>query len=316
MLEQSVPADWLDVPAISGFLNVGQAHVLHWRSFGRPDAMPVIALHGGPGSGSNPRYLTFFDPQVHRVVMFDQRGSGQSTASAATVRNTTQYLVDDIEKLRLHLRIDRWLVFGVSWGACLALLYSQAHPKSSTRLVLAGLSNRHDHQSKWILEERARLLPERHQAFLMALAPGDRADPVTAYYRKCLSPDRREQIEATYAVWVLEAGLKGPEPEPLPTMTLDEIDAGMVNRAKIYLHYWANKSFLPQGQILVNPTALTGLPVTLVHGAADWICPLSGAQQMAGAIDTAQLMVVPCAGHSPYGADIAQVLRESIVATR
>ena len=194
------------------------------------------------------------------------------------------------------------------------LLYGQTHPKVSSGLVLAGLSNRHAHQSKWILEERARLLPERHQAFLMALAPGDRADPVAAYYRKSLSPDRREQIEATYAVWALEAGLKGPEPGTLPTMTLDEIDANMVNRAKIYFHYWANRSLLPRGHLLVNPTALIELPVTLVHGAADWICPLSGAQQVAGAIEAAQLTVVPRAGHSPYDADIAQVLRESIVA--
>ncbi len=316
MADRQVPTAWLDVPTTSGLLNVGESHVLYWRSFGHPDAMPVIALHGGPGSGSNSRHLTFFDPQIHRVVMFDQRGSGQSTPSAATFGNTSQDLVEDIEKLRRCLHVERWLVFGVSWGACLALIYSQIHPQATTGVVLAGLSNRHDHQTRWILEERARLMPERHQAFLQALAPGERADPVTAYYRKSLSPDRRDQLEATYAVWALEAGLEGPEPKTLPTMTLDEIDANMVNRAKIYLHYWANKTFFPQGHLLVDPTALIELPVALVHGASDWICPLSGAQQVADAIEVAQLIVIPGAGHSPYSADMTQVLRESIVAIR
>lgn len=316
MSDDQVPAAWLDVPTTSGFLEVGESHVIYWRSFGQPDAMPVIALHGGPGSGSNPRLLTFFDPQMHRVVMFDQRGSGQSTPSAATLGNATQNLVEDIEKLRRHLRIERWLVFGLSWGACLALLYVQYHPQASTGLVLAGLSNRHDHQTAWILERRPELLPERHERFLMALARGDRADPVAAYYRKSLSPDRKDQLEATYAVWVLEAGLGGPEPETLPPMTLDEIDASMVQRAKVYLHYWANRTFLPQGHLLVNPQAMNALPVTLVHGASDWICPLSGAQLVADAIETAQLIVIPRAGHSPYGADIGQALRESILAIR
>ncbi|MGR9088968.1 MAG: alpha/beta fold hydrolase [Gammaproteobacteria bacterium] len=298
----------------SGFLNVGESHVVYWRAFGHLDAMPVIALHGGPASGSNPRHLMFFDPRRHRVVMFDQRGSGQSTSSAATTGNTTQKLVEDIGKLRCHLRIERWLVFGLSWGACLALLYGQHHPRDCTGLVLAGLSNRHDYQTSWILEQRARLLPERHAAFLSALAPADRADPVAAYYRKSLSPDRREQLEATHAVWVLEAGLEVPEPGALPTLALDEIEPGMINRAKVYLHYWANKTFLPEGHLLINPSALVELPVTMVHGAADWICPLSGAQQVADAIESVRLVVVPGVGHSPYGADMAAVLRESIVA--
>lgn len=316
MSDRQVPDGWLDVPASSGSLDVGDSHMLYWRSFGHPDAMPVIALHGGPGSGSNPRHLTFFEPQIHRVIMFDQRGSGRSTPSAATYRNTTHSLVEDIEKLRRYLSVKRWLVFGVSWGASLALLYSQNHPQASIGLVMAGLSNRHDHQTAWILDRRARLLPERHQVFLKALAPGDHADPIAAYYRKSLSPDRTDQLEATYAVWALEAGLAGPEPETLPTMTLDEIDASKVKRAKIYLHYWANKTFLPHGHLLVNPSALIELPVVLVHGASDWICPLSGAQIVATAIEAAQLIVVPGVGHSPYGPDMTQALRESVVAIR
>ncbi len=244
--------------------------------------------------------------------MFDQRGSGQSKAVVGTFRNTLQDLLDDIEKLRRYLGIGRWLAFGVSWGACLGVLYSQNHPRACSGLVLAGLSNRHDHQTRWILEERARLLPKRHHAVMRALDPGDRADPINAYYLKSLSPNRTDQLEATYAVWALEAGLKGPDPETLPMMTLDEIDAGMVGRAKVYLHYWANKSFLPQGHLLVNPSALTTLPVVLVHGASDWICPLSGAEQVAGAIESAKLIVVPDAGHSPYGVDFVQTLRDSI----
>ncbi len=315
MTDRLVPSAWLNVPSTDGFLDVGDSHSIYWRSFGHPDAIPVIALHGGPGSGSSPRHLTFFDPQIHRVIMFDQRGTGQSTPSATTIENTPQDLLDDIEKLRRHLSVECWLVFGVSWGGCLAFLYSQSHPQVSTGLVLAGLSNRHEHQTAWILEERARLLPERHEEFLKALAHDDHADPIAAYYRKSLSPDRKSRLEATYAVWVLEADLEGPEPQTLPMMSLDEIDASMVNRAMIYLHYWANKTFLPHGHLLINPSVLTELPVVMVHGASDWVCPLSGAQQVADSIEGSQLIVVPGAGHSPYSADMMQALRESIVAT-
>ena len=152
MTDRQVPSAWLNVPSTSGLLAVGNSHSIYWRSFGHPDAMPVIALHGGPGSGSNPRHLTFFDQQIHRVIMFDQRGTGQSTPSATTIKNTPQDLLDDIEKLRRYLSVERWLVFGVSWGGCLALLYSQNHPQVSTGLVLVGLSNRHEHQTAWILE--------------------------------------------------------------------------------------------------------------------------------------------------------------------
>lgn len=311
MPDREVPAAWKDLPASSGMLDVRESHRVSWRSFGHPDAMPVIVLHGGPGSGSNPRHLTFFDPQLHRVIMFDQRGSGRSTPPAAVSANTTQHLIGDIETLRHCLRIERWLVFGVSWGACLGLLYGQAHPEASTALVLAGLSNRHDYQTSWILEKRPRLLPERHHEFLALLAPDDRADPIMACYRKSLSPDRTHQLEAAYAVWLLEAGLKGPQPET-PTMSLDEIDEYMVNRAKIYLHYWANRTFLPNGHLLVNPDAMTAMPVTLVHGAADWICPLSGAQQVAGAIEAARLLVIPGAGHSPFDANMTQALKEVV----
>jgi proline iminopeptidase len=315
MLDQRIPAEWLNVPVSSGLLSVGESHRICWHSYGLPDAQPIIALHGGPGSGSNPQHLMFFDPQLHRVIMFDQRGSGQSTPAATTLSNTTQHLVSDIEKLRQHLRIQRWLVFGVSWGASLALLYGQYYAKASTGLVLACLSNRADYQTAWILEERARILPERHEAFLKALTSGERANPIAAYYGKSLSPERQDQLQAAYAVWVLEVGLKGAEPETLPTMTLDEIDAGMLQRAKIYLHYWANRSFLPHGHLLTVPNVLNELPVRLVHGESDWICPLSGAQQVADAIIGSKITVIPHAGHSPYGEAMMQALRESIVST-
>ena len=314
MSDQSVAADWLNVPATSGFLDVGESNAIYWRSFGHLDAMPIVALHGGPGSGMNPRHLMFFDTRIHRVIMFDQRGSGRSTPSGAVAGNTTQNLVEDIERLRRHLGIEQWLVFGLSWGACLALLYGQIHSRAIVGLVLAGLSNRHDHQTSWILEKRAALLPERHEAFLATLAPADRVDPVAAYYRKSLSADRSEQLVAAHAVWLLEAGLEGRKPVSLARMPPEEINANRINRAKLYLHYWVNKTFLPQGHLLVNPSALIDMPLTLVHGAADWICPLGGAQKVADAITAAKFIVVPREGHSPYAAAMAQVLRESVKA--
>ena len=312
VIDAGILPTWLNVPATSGSLRVGSEHSVYWRSFGDADAQPVIALHGGPGSGLNPRYLDFFDPERHRVVMFDQRGCGQSTPSGATSRNTTQDLIADIETLRCHLRINRWLVFGSSWGACLGLLYGQIHPGSCTGLVLVGLSNRHDHQTRWILEERARLLPERHEMFLAALSQQERSNPVEAYHRKSLSPHRQDQLEVAHAAWVLEAGLETAEPQPAGILTLDAISQAMVKRAKLYFHYWANRTFLPHGHLLVDPLALAEMPVSLVHGAVDWICPRSGAQRVADAIEAPELVVVSGAGHSPFSADMTQALRGTI----
>lgn len=314
MTEQCIPANWRDAPTIAGFLDAGESHEVYWRAFGHPDALPVIALHGGPGSGSNARHLMFFDPQIHRVVMFDQRGSGQSKPAGATLGNTTQNLLEDTEQLRRHLGIERWLVFGLSWGACLALLYGQIHSRSCTGLVLAGLSNRHVHQTSWILEKRAGILPIRHAAFLAALGSTEREDPIAALYKKSLSADRKEQLEATRAVWTLEAGLGGHKPVALSEIVREEVDENTINRAKLYLHYWANKTFLPHGHLLVNPSALNDMPLTLVHGSSDWICPLSGARLVADALTGANLIVVPREGHSPYGAAMARVLRETVVA--
>ena len=314
MINKQTPAEWLDVPLSSGMLGVGEAHAISWRSFGQVDAMPVLVLHGGPGSGSNARHLSFFDPRRHRVIMFDQRGSGESTPAGATTANTTADLIADIEQLRQMLGIDRWLVFGVSWGACLAVLYAQTHPVACSGVVLSGLSNRHDWQTRWILETRARLLPERHDAFLGALPPTDRADPIAAWYRLSQSSARADQLLATYAVWVLEEGLEGAEPESLPAMTLTGIDPAMMQRARIYLHYWAHKTFLTHGQLLFNPGALATMPVVMVHGEADWVCPLSGARQFADSVPSIRLVVVPKAGHSAYDSAVTAVLRDSILA--
>lgn len=309
-----LPTGWESAPTSSGMLDVGDQHSIHWCSFGHVEAAPVIVVHGGPGSGSNVHHLTFFDPHLHRVIMFDQRGTGLSVPYGSTVANTTQHLVSDIEKLRRFLSIERWLVFGVSWGACLSLLYVQSYPQSSTALVLVGLPNRHHYQNSWILERRASLLPKRHQDFMASLSPVDRLEPAAAYYRKVRSPHRRFQLEATYAVWLLEAGLTGPEPASQAPMPLNEIDIAMINRAKIYLHYWVNKTFLADGDMLLNVGALANVPTLFVHGDADWVCPLNGMEQVARQIKTAKLVTVPGAGHSPFDVDMTHAIREVIKA--
>ena len=314
MANGKLPPNWESVPTSSGMLDVGNHHSIHWHSFGHLEATPVVAVHGGPGSGANLHHLTFFDPQLHRVIMFDQRGTGLSIPCGAIFANTTQHLVSDIEKLRRFLNVERWLVFGVSWGACLSLLYAQSYPQSSSALVLVGLPNRHDYQNSWILELRASLLPKRHQDFMASLSSIDRPDPVAAYYRKIQSPDRRFQLEATYAIWLLEAGLAGPEPETQTPVPLNKIDRSMINRAKIYLHYWANKTFLPAGHLLVDPGGLASMPTIFVHGDTDWICPLNGVEQVVAQIKTAKLITVPAAGHSPFSVDMTHAIREAIMA--
>ena len=313
MAIERLSANWESAPASSGMLKVGDQHSIHWRSFGHLESQPVIVVHGGPGSGANLHHLTFFDPHLHRVIMFDQRGTGLSVPCGATFANTTQHLVSDIEKLRRFLNIERWLVFGVSWGACLSLLYAQSYPQFCTALVLVGLPNRHDYQNSWILEQRASLLPKRHQDFMASLSAVERTDPVAAYYRKIQSPQRRFQLEATYAIWLLEAGLAGPEPATHASMPPHEIDIGMINRAKIYLHYWVNETFLTDGHLLVNVDALANVPTIFVHGETDWICPIEGVGQIASEMITAKLITLPASGHSPFSVEMTHSIREVIM---
>lgn len=307
-----IPSAWRGAPQESGNLAVSGGHTVWWASFGSPEAVPVVVLHGGPGSGSNLATLDFFDPATHRVVFVDQRGCGQSQPPGGVSENETMLLIADTEAVRRHLGIAQWIVFGGSWGGCLGLVYGQMHPAACLRLVLRGLSHRHCLQTDWVLTERPRTMPERLDAFVAHLDREERTDPIAANYRRILSGSPPDQEAAARAVISLEYGLAGPEPEPLPDVADLAVDAAALARAKIFLHYWAHESFLPGGCLVFDPRRLDGVPVDLFHGRSDWICPMAGSVAVADAIAHARLTIVDGAGHSPFHPAMADALRAAV----
>ncbi|MFK7852573.1 MAG: alpha/beta fold hydrolase [Granulosicoccus sp.] len=310
-----LPDRWLEQACAQGMLSVGSEHELHWRAYGDKSLAAVLFLHGGPGSGVDLSSLCFFDPELHYVIMFDQRGSGQSTPSGSLVDNTTSHLLTDIELLRKSLDINQWIVFGGSWGATLGLLYAQSFPSSCTGLVLRGISNSHLYQNRWMLEERPLMIPDRYQAFLKGLGDEQCQDPVKAHYLNIISDDVNRQLLALNAINILESGAYDAEPEPLDScedLVESDLDDDHFNRAKIYLHYWVNKKFLTEAQCLPEPSALDGLNTIFVHGESDWICPLSGAQEIVACLPKARLITVQGAGHSPFNPAMTKMLKDCL----
>lgn len=304
-MKGQVPDCWQNAPCKSGMLAVGGGHSVHWRAYGAFSSRPVLFIHGGPGSGVDLSHLVFFHPERHLVVLFDQRGTGQSTPTGCIDNNTTTCLVSDIERLRESLGIASWLVFGGSWGATLALIYAQLHPEVCQRLVLRGVSNSHEFQNRWILTIRPLQLPDPHRAFLQSLSAQERLNPVQAHMSNILSENPARQQSAVRAVSALESGLSDGTPRPcaeLPAVTgrEEDTDQEAYTRAKIYLHYWVNHKFLDEFGCLPNPLVLRNCPIVFIHGKSDWICPLAGAEKLAGVLTHAQLIDIPGAGHSPF----------------
>lgn len=310
-----LPAPWLDAPCRQGLLSVSPLHSMHWRAYGDASLQPVLFLHGGPGSGADISHLCFFDPSRHYVIVSDQRGTGQSLPKGSIEDNHTAALVQDIECLRAHLGIKQWIVFGGSWGATLGLYYAQWHATACQRLVLRGLSNSHAFQDNWMMKERPRHMPERLQAFLAPLSDDQRQDPVAAHLANICSDDPQRQWQALQAVRALETGLSDAlpvafEPEESGPDAAHEMDIDELSRARIYLHYWANRKFFDARECLPSPDALGDIPIALVHGQSDWICPLDGARAVCQVLSHAQLIEVPGAGHSPFHPVMKQHLIE------
>lgn len=303
-----IPDNWQGQPSSTGMLDTTSDHEVWWAAFGHDTGIPVLVLHGGPGSGSSLKTLVFFDPSVHRVIFFDQRGSGRSTPLGELNNNETPGLVADIEALRQLLGIEAWTVFGGSWGADLGLVYAQLHPESCVKLILRSIPDRHLNQNQWVLKGRPALLPERHEAFMSYVRQEEVVDPIGALYRASLSNQRAEVERATAAVIVLELGIAGPDPEPLVVPDETELSAQDIARARIFLHYWANQSFLPEGRLVFDSDALKDVPLLLVHGVSDWICPKEGSEAIHKAVPHSELILVEGAGHSAHSPAMQEVL--------
>lgn len=286
-------------PYHTEFLPVSDLHTLYLEESGNPNGQPVVFLHGGPGGGSQPIYRQFFHPDRWRIILFDQRGCGRSTPHAELRDNTTWDLVNDIERIREHLGIDRWAVFGGSWGSTLALAYSQTHPDRCTSLMLRGIFMLRQKEIRWFYQEGASyLFPDAWERYLAPIPPEERGDLVQAYYRRLTSEDEQTRLTAAQAwsVWEASTSKLLQDANLMESFGDPHFAAAF---ARIECHYFVHGGFLaPEEQLLQNVHRIRSIPGVIVQGRYDVVCPMVSAWELHRAWPEAELVVVPDAGHS------------------
>ena len=291
-------------PYASGMLPLDAVHEMYWETSGNPNGIPVVFLHGGPGAGASPKHRRFFDPSSYRIVVYDQRGAGRSRPLGELRDNTTPHLVADLEGLREHLGIERWLVFGGSWGSTLALAYAEAHPSRVLGLVLRGIFLCRPSEIDWFLYGMRSVFPEAWDKFAGFLPAGERGDLLEHYHRRLVDPDPDVHMPAARS-WSLYEGACStllPSQETLAHFGDDVVALGL---ARIEAHYFRNGIFLPPNALLANVDRLRGVPGVIVQGRYDMVCPIVSAHELAAAWPEAKYVVVPDAGHSAWEPGIA-----------
>ena len=297
----------------TSWLDVGHGHRIHYLQAGNPTGIPVVLLHGGPGSGSSPRQRSFFDPDVFRIVQFDQRGCGRSEPMGELAHNNTAALVGDIERLRAHLGIDRWLVCGGSWGATLALAYAAQHRDALNGVLLRSvfLAGRAD--IDWYFYGSSAIAPQAYEEFIAQIPRRWRRRIITYLYRSLLAGDidKRERLATAWMNY--EAALNGPDPAerhavPPPAGGA----AALCAKYKIQAHYLAQRCFLGHAAVLRAASALRGVPVALIHGTRDLVCLPSGAWRVHRACPGSRLAWAAGAGHDPFHASADSLLRSAL----
>lgn len=290
----------LSEPHDQGWLDVGHGHRIRYEQSGRRDGIPALYLHGGPGSGCSPRQRALFDPAHYRVVMFDQRGCGLSTPAGETRHNHTDALISDIEMLRAHLGIERWLVFGGSWGATLAALYAARHASACSGVLMRGLFLAGRADIDWFFQGAAALAPAAHARFLQSLPARWRRRVVEGLARAFASGDRRRTETATLAWRDWEHALgTWPAHSALPAPTGDEL-AALGNRYRIQSHYLQHRCFTSEAKVLDAIARLRGLPVAFIHGTRDMVCRPQNAWRAHRTLSGSALFWAHDAGHDPY----------------
>jgi proline iminopeptidase len=286
-------------PFRRGKLAVDSLHTLPWEESGNPQGIPVVFLHGGPGGGTSPRHRQFFDPAFYRIVLFDQRGAGHSTPLGELRDNTTQHLVADLETLREHLGIERWLVFGGSWGSTLALAYGEAHPERCLGFVLRGIFLGRQAELDWFMHGIGRFFPDVRRKFVEALPAAERSDLLANYYWRLTDADPAVHLPVAHAWSRYEGACSSLLPNPELVAHFDD-DAAALALARIEAHYFVNQVFLPEGALLENVARIRNLPCSIVQGRYDIVCPPVSAFDLHAAWPEAELIVVPDAGHSAW----------------
>lgn len=287
-------------PYHAGRFDVGDGQELYYEECGNPRGKPVVFLHGGPGAGCNADMRRFFNPDVYRIVLFDQRGAGGSRPHAGLEHNTTWDLVSDIEILRTALRIKRWQVFGGSWGSTLALAYAETHPDRVTELILRGIFLGRRHEIAWLFQDgTSRIFPEAWQHFVEPIPRAERADLLSAYHRRLTGddPDLRLKAAKAWSRWEGSTSQLVPTPEVVAAFGADDMALAV---ARIECHYFINGCFMKEGQLLENVGKVRRIPAVLVHGRYDALCLVQTAWELSRAWPEAKLRIVPDAGHTAF----------------
>ena len=299
-------------PYEAGWLAVGGGHAIYWESCGNPRGQPIVFLHGGPGGGCGPEHRRFFDPAQFRAILFDQRGCGRSTPSADTQNNTTQDLVEDLERLRKARGVSRWLMLGGSWGSTLALAYAEQFPERVAGLVLRGIFTARKSELDWLYRSGAScIFPEAWAEFISPVPRQERGDLVAAYRRRLIQPSRAEQLMFARSWCAWEAAVMTLRPRP--RSAVDSIDdAAVLALAKIETHYFAHGAFLDEGQLIRDAGALTDVPGVIVQGRYDCVTPPTTAVALHHAWPGSRLCIAPDAGHASSEPGIMHGLLEAL----
>jgi proline iminopeptidase len=298
-------------PYETGTLPLSDGHAMYWEQVGNPTGQPVLFLHGGPGAGAGAVHRRFFDPAIWRVVIFDQRGAGRSRPLGSLTANTTPHLVADIEALRNYLGIERFLLFGGSWGSTLALAYAQAHPTRVLGCVLRGIFLGRPSEVEWFLQGLATVFPDAHAAFAGFLPASERDDLLGNYLKRLTSPDPAVHMPAARAWSVYEGSCSTLLPSP-DTVTNFAQDRTALGLARIEAHYFAHDLFLPPGGLLAHMHRIAHIPAEIVQGRYDMICPACTAFETAAAWPSARLTVIPDAGHSALEPGVRRALVNAV----
>jgi len=276
---------------------VSDIHELYVEEVGNPQGQPVLFLHGGPGAGLSEKHRRYFDPKHYRVILVDQRGSGKSTPFAEIHENTTWDLVEDLEKVRQHLNIKKWLVFGGSWGSTLGLAYAETHPESVTGLILRGIFLCREEEIRWFYQFGAHhLFPDLWEKYIEPIPANKRNNMVEAFYEQLTSKDEKLMMAAAKAWSLWEGGTIKLLPDP---SALEDFDKIAVSLARIECHYFINKAFFKTDNHLIeNVEKIRHIPAVLVHGRYDVVCPVKNAWDLHKAWPEARLEIIPDAGHA------------------
>jgi proline iminopeptidase len=289
------------------YLETGSQHSVYVEESGNPKGIPVIFLHGGPCSGTKPDHRRFFDPELYRIILFDQRGCGLSKPFGEIANNTTQDLIDDMERIRQHLNIDQWLLFGGSWGAALALLYAQQHPGRVLGMILRGVFLARQMDMDWFLKSGAgRIYPEQWRRLYESIPSCDRVNLLQGLCNAIEGSDEiaRRRVAREWSAWGGQVALGNA----FQADETSHVTEQMVQQAAMELHYAGHSYFLEENQILDNCNKLLEIPTVIIHGRNDLVCPIEAAISLQHALPEAETIVLPNAGHIAQNDDMIDAL--------